>query len=53
VADAVREKLAWQERRTEFIQLSDETRRMMDAKGITEADILADFEAFREGLTSD
>ena len=53
VADAVREKLAWQENKTEFFQLSDETRRMMDAKGITEAEILTDFEASREGLTSD
>ena len=26
VADAVREKLAWQERRSEFFRLSDETR---------------------------
>jgi len=53
VADAVREKLAWHDRKTEFFQLSDETRRMMDAKGITEAEILADFEASRESLTSD
>ncbi len=53
VADAVREKLAWQENMTEFVQLSDETRRMMDAKGITEAEILADFETSREGRTSD
>ena len=49
VADAVREKLSWQDKRSEFIQLSDETRRMMDTKGITEAEVLADFETFREG----
>jgi hypothetical protein len=53
VADAVREKLAWQDKKTEFFELSDETRRMMDAKGIAEAEILADFEGSREGLVSD
>ena len=53
VADAVREKLAWQDKKSEFLQLSDETRRMMDARGITEAEVLTDFEAFREGLPSD
>jgi hypothetical protein len=53
VADAVREKLAWQENSTEFFRLSDQTRRMMDAKGITETEILRDFESSREGLTSD
>ena len=53
VADAVREKLSWQENRAEFFQLSDETRQMMEAKGITQAEILADFEASREGLARD
>jgi hypothetical protein len=48
VADAVRERLAWHDRKTEFFQLSDEIRRTMDAKEITEAEILVDFEASRE-----
>ena len=51
VVDAVREKLAWQERRAEFFRLSDETRRQLDKKGIGEAEILRDFDAFRESLT--
>ena len=51
VADAVREKLAWQERRAEFFRLSDETRRQLDNQGIDEAEILRDFDAFRESLT--
>ena len=53
VEEAVREKLAAQERRTEFYQLSEETRRRMDEKGIREEEILGDFEAFRKGLTRD
>ena len=51
VADAVREKLAWQERRSEFFRLSDETRRQLDKQGIGEAEILSDFDTFRESLT--
>ena len=51
VADAVREKLAWQERRAEFFRLSDETRRQLDKQGIGEAEILRDFDTFRESLT--
>ena len=51
VADAVREKLAWQERRAEFFRLSDETRRQLDNQGIGEAEILRDFDAFRESLS--
>ena len=53
VADAVREKLAWQERRAEFFRLSDETRRQLDKQGIGEAEILRNFDAFRESLTRD
>jgi hypothetical protein len=53
VADAVREKLAWQQRKAEFFRLSDETRRQMEMRGISEAEILGEFEAFREGLTHD
>ena len=51
VADAVREKLAWQERRAEFFRLSDETRRQLDKQGIGDAEILRNFDAFRESLT--
>ena len=53
VAEAVRDKLAWQERRAEFFRLSDETRRQMDQQGIGEAEILKDFDAFRESLPRD
>ena len=53
VADAVRKKLAWQARKDEFYRLSDDTRRLLDEKGISESEVLADFEASRESLTSD
>ena len=53
VADAVREKLAWQQRRAEFVRLSDETRRQMDNHGVSEVEILADFDAFRQSLIRD
>ena len=53
VADAVREKLAWQQRRAEFVRLSDETRRQMDNQGVSEVEILADFDAFRQSLIRD
>ncbi len=53
VADAVREKLAWQQRKAEFVRLTDDTRQRMEAKGITESEILAEFESSRESLTSD
>jgi hypothetical protein len=53
VEAAVREKLAVEERRAEFYQLSEETRRRMEEKGISESEILGDFEVFREGLTLD
>jgi hypothetical protein len=49
VADAVREKLAFQNRKAEFYRLSDETRRLMIQQGCSEAEILSDFDAFREG----
>lgn len=48
VVQAVREKLSWEARKGEFYRLSDETRAAMTAKGLTEADLLADFEATRE-----
>ena len=47
VLQAVREKLSWEGRKSEFYRLSDETRAAMAAGGLTEADILADFEASR------
>ncbi len=47
VLQAVEEKLSWEERRTEFYRLSDATRAAMTAKGLTEADILTDFETSR------
>ena len=53
VADAVRDKLAWQKRQAEFFRLSDETRRQLDLQGIGEGEILGDFDAFRESLTRD
>jgi hypothetical protein len=48
VVQAVREKLSSEGRKYEFYRLSDDTRRAMAAKGLTEADVLADFEAARE-----
>jgi metal-responsive CopG/Arc/MetJ family transcriptional regulator len=47
VADAVREKLAFHRRKTEFYRLSDETRRRMIEHGCSEAEIMSDFDAFR------
>lgn len=49
IEQAVREKLAVEGRRAEFYRLSEETRRRMDEKKISESEILSDFEAFREG----
>jgi hypothetical protein len=51
VLEAVREKLSWEDRKREFCRLSDETRAAMVARGLTEADILRDFEDFRHGLS--
>jgi metal-responsive CopG/Arc/MetJ family transcriptional regulator len=51
VADAVREKLAWQDRKAEFFRLSDGTYRLMEEKGLSETEMLADFETFRETVT--
>jgi hypothetical protein len=53
IEQAVREKLAGEERRAEFYRLSDETRRRMDERKVSESEILSDFETFREGLTRD
>jgi len=48
VVQAVQEKLSWEGRKGEFYRLSNETRAAMDAKGLSEAAILAEFEAFRK-----
>jgi hypothetical protein len=48
VVQAVREKLSWESRKQEFYRLSGETRAAMAAKGLSEADVLADFEATRQ-----
>ena len=47
VVQAVQEKRSWEGRKGEFYRLSNETRAAMAAKGLSEAAILADFEAFR------
>lgn len=47
VSQAVREKLAKQEQREEFMRLSDITKQAMATRGITEEDLLADFERQR------
>ena len=47
VVAAVREKLSAEKRKAEFYRLSDATCAAMTAKGLTEADVLADFEATR------
>lgn len=48
VIDAVRQQLSWHEERQEFYRLSDQTRRAMAERGISEAEVLADFETFRQ-----
>jgi hypothetical protein len=50
VVDAVREKLAWRQRREEFYRLSDATKQAMAERGLSERDVLDDFEAFRDRL---
>ncbi len=47
VVQAVREKLSWERRKGEFYRLSDSTRAAMTAKGLSEPEMLADFEAKR------
>jgi hypothetical protein len=44
---AVREKLEMEERRTKFLRLSSEMREAMIAQGLTEEEILNDFEKHR------
>jgi hypothetical protein len=50
VLHAIQDRLAWEDRKREFCRLSDETRRLLSKQGISEADVLADFESFREAL---
>jgi len=47
VQQAVREKLADAERRKEFFRLSDQMRTAMHEQGLTEEEILAEFDALR------
>ncbi len=47
VREAVREKIHGDERRKEFHRLTEKIRHAMVAKGLTEEEILADFEAHR------
>jgi len=50
VLQAVRDKLTFVEHKQEFLQLSESTRAAMRDKGLSEADILTDFECFRNNL---
>ena len=47
VAQAVREKLAGEERRREFFPLSDQMRAAMHEQGLTEEQLLAEFDSLR------
>ena len=51
VLHAIQDRLAWEDRKREFNRLSDETRRAMSQQGISAAEVLADFESFRESLS--
>jgi hypothetical protein len=44
---AVRDQLSQEERRAEFYRLSDALRAAMVEKGLSEEQVLADFESFR------
>jgi hypothetical protein len=50
VLAAVREKLSVDERRNEFYALSEQARRAMAERGLTESEILAEFESSRQSL---
>jgi hypothetical protein len=47
IAQAVREKLASNEQREEFLRLSDITKQAMLERGLTEEELLEDFEERR------
>jgi len=48
VREAVRDKIHGDERRNVFHQLTEKIRQSMVSKGLTEDEILADFEAHRQ-----
>ena len=47
VVQAVREKLSFEDRKREFYHRSDQNRSAMSEKGISEAEVLSDFESAR------
>ncbi|MCI0331925.1 MAG: hypothetical protein L0228_01710 [Planctomycetes bacterium] len=47
VQQAVREKLVADQRRTKFFSISDEMRAAMNEQGLTEQQLLAEFDALR------
>ena len=51
VQQAVREKLDWEARRQEFRRISSRARQAMLDRGLSEKDILADFECFRREMS--
>jgi hypothetical protein len=53
VSQAVQEKLDKHEQREEFLRLSDITRHALAARGVTEDEILADFDAWRHTQRSE
>jgi uncharacterized protein YjiS (DUF1127 family) len=52
VHQAVRDKIEWQKRREEFLRLTDLSRQALQEQGLTEDEILADFEAWRKSPVS-
>ena len=48
VHQAVRDKIEWQKRREEFLRLTSLNRQAMEAQGLTEEEVLADFEVWRK-----
>ena len=51
VLHAIQDRLAREDRKREFYRLSNETRSLLSKQGLSEADVLADFESFREPLS--
>jgi hypothetical protein len=52
VSQAVQEKLDKQDQREEFLRLSDKNREAMIKQGLTEEQVLADFDAWRHSQRS-
>ena len=48
IVTAVREKLTFEGQKQEFYRLSNQTRAAMAARGLTESDIVTEFEAARQ-----